>query len=96
MCPLPQPTLERCNVFSSLDDVLTTSSEENAVAEDSTPHRKSRREFMALGGEKHPLPWQASTGLSLFQRHASHVASPQAQATMTTASSPEHPGEEEL
>lgn len=51
------------------------------------PMQESRREIMALGGEKHPLPWQASTGLSLFQRHAIHIATPQAQAMMMTASS---------
>lgn len=60
------------------------------------PMQESRREIMALRGEKHPLPWQASTGLSLFQRHASHIATPQAQAMMKTAPSSEHPGEEEL
>lgn len=40
LCPLPQPMLMRCNVSSSLDDVWTTSTEENAVVEDSTPCRK--------------------------------------------------------
>ena len=49
---------------------------------------------MALGGQKHPLPWQGSTGLSSFPKYARHIANPRAQS-MTTASSPELSGEEE-
>lgn len=49
---------------------------------------ESRREITALAGEKHPSPWQGSTGLSSLPKYARHRENPQAQS-VSTASSPE-------
>lgn len=102
--PLSQAAVVRCDVSSCLDDqrMMTTLTLQSRHHHCGGNHcggghrstQESRREITALGGEKHPLPWQASTGLSSFPKLARHIVNPQAQS-VTTASSPELSREED-